>query len=297
MSLFSSFLATMLLRTVAVPLLIVLVGMSIGGVGGRHQSSQQYLTMLSGVAVGAGFLAAYAAIYGGFAFPPLQVLDWIPLLLLGALIVFAVDDARNFAPGLRLSLQFVFVLSMSSLLLWPILGQIDFMGATFTVVGVAVLWFGLWTYADHSAQQNVLSGVTIIAAAAGVAVVSTIMGSILLGQLGVALAAALSGWLLWHWLRIQCPMGHAGTAVAMVALGCLLLVGHFYSELSMSSSLLLLAALGANLPVSLLQRSQPGLSTQRAALLTGLAALVPVAIAIAITVLFDMSEDSGYGRY
>ncbi|BBA34461.1 putative uncharacterized protein [Methylocaldum marinum] len=242
-------------------------------------------------------MAAYAAIYGGFAFPPLQVLDWIPLLLLGVLIVFSIDDARNFSPGVRVSLQGVFALSMSSLLLWPVVSQIDFMRTTFTVSGVAVIWFGLWTHADQSAQRNAMSGVTIIAAAAGVAVVSTIMGSILLGQLGAALASALSGWLLWHCLRVQCPMGHAGTAVAMVTLGCLLLVAHFYSELSMSSSLLLLAALGANLPVSLLQRSQPGLSTQRAAVLTGLAALVPVAIAIAITVLFDMSEDSGYGRY
>ena len=293
----SSFLTTMLLQTVAWPILAVLAGIAIGQFGLRRHLSQQYLPIVSALAISAGVFTAYTLVYGQFAFPPLQALDWLPLMMLVALIAFAIDDAIGFAPWLRLGIQGMSALLASGLLLWPILKQATLSSAALTLAVVAVLWFGLWAYLDRRAHQDATSGVTLLIVAAGAAAVSAMTGSVLLGQLGGALAAALGGWLLWNWPRPRWLLGHAGTAVTALTLGCLLLVGHFYSETPMSISLLLLAAFAANVPAELMKRYRPGLGAPAAAVLTGLIALVPVALAVGFTLLFPMPQTSGYGRY
>ncbi len=286
----SSVLTTMLLQTVAWPILAVLAGISIGQFLRRYLA-QQYLPMVSALAIGAGFLTAYALIYGQFVFPPLQALDWLPLLLLAMLIVFAVDDAVGFAPWLRLGMQGMSALLAGGLLLRPILSQLPLTDAVLTLAGVTVLWFGLWVYLDRRALQDATSGVTLLTVAVGAAAVFAMTGSILLGQLGGALAAVLGGWLLWNWPSPRWLLGHAGTAVTVMTLGCLLLVGRFYSETPLSINLLLLVALAANVPVALImKRYRPGLDGALAAVLTGLVALVPIALAIVFTLLVYMPQ-------
>lgn len=293
----SSVLTTMLLQTVAWPMLVVVTGMAIGQFVWRRHVSQQHMPMVSALAIGAGVLTAYALIYGQFTFPPLQALDWLPLLLLAGLIVFAVDDIVGFAPWLRLGMQGISALLAGGLLLRPILSQLPLMGAVLTLAGVTVLWFGLWVYLDRRALQDATSGVTLLTVAVGAAAVPAMTGSVLLGQLGGALAVVLAGWLLWNWPRPRWLLGHAGTAVTVLTLGSLLLVGRFYSETPLSISLLLLVALAANVPMALMKRYRPGLDAPLAVVLTGLLALVPVALAIGFTLLFYMSQAGEYGRY
>lgn len=223
----SAVLTTMLLQTVVWPMLVVVTSMAIGQFVLRRHLSQHHLPMVSAVAISAAVLTACYLINGQFTLPPLQALDWLPVLIVGALLVFAVDDIFGFASWLRLGIQGVSALLVSGLLLWPILGQLPIQDAVFTWAGVTVLWFGLWVYLDRRSRQNVSSGVTLLVVVVGTAVVSVLTASTLLGQLGGALAAVLGGWLLWNLPRPRWLLGHAGTAVTVLCLGNLLLIGRF----------------------------------------------------------------------
>lgn len=292
----SSLLMTLLLQTILWPVVTVLVGIGIGHLWSRRLP-RQALPLVSAVAIGAAFLAVYPLIYGQFVLPPVQALDWVPLFLLGALIVFAVDDAVGFAPRVRLATQALCALLAGGLLLWPILGYAGSMRAALTLIGVAALWFGGWTYLDRANPGTVPSGVTLLIVAAGTAAISVMTGSVLVGQLSGALAAALGGWLLWNWPRPRWPLGHAGTAMVTLTLGSLLLIGRFYSDTPLSITLMLLAAVAAQWPVGLAQRSREGLRAPAAAVLTGLIALVPIVLAIGFTLFFHMPSAGGFGEY
>lgn len=292
----SSFLMTLLLQTILWPVLTVLVGIGIGQIWLRRLPRQS-LPIVSAVAIGTAFLGVYPLIYGQFVLPPLQALDWVPLFLLGALSVFAVDDAVGFAPRGRLAAQALCALLASGLLLWPILGHASLMSAALTLLGVAALWFGGWAYLDRANPGAVSSGVTLLIVATGSAAISVMTGSVLVGQLSGALAAALGGWLLWNWPQLRWPLGHAGTAMITLTLGSLILIGRFYSDTPLSITLMLLAAVTAQLPVGLVQRSRDGVRAPAAAVLTGLIALVPIVLAIGFTLFFHMPPAGGFGAY
>lgn len=297
MNTFSSYMMTMLLQTIVWPGLIVAAGILFGQLVLLHRLTQESKPIVSALAIGAGYLTSYALIYGQFSFPPQQALDWLPLLLLAVLVVFTVDDAIGFASWLRMILQGAAVLLAGSLLLYPILNQATLASAALNLAGVTAIWFGLWTYLDRRAPQDSTSGVTLLVVAVGSAIVFIKTGSILLGQLGGALAAVLGGWLLWNWPQSRWLLGHAGTAVTVLVLGSLLLVGRFYSETPTSIGLLLLLALVANLPVALIARYKANLSTRLTAVLTSVIAVGLVALAVGLTVLFYTPEVSNYGRY
>lgn len=293
----SSVLVTLLLQTLVWPALTALMGIGIGQFWLSRRLPRQFLPVVSAAAIGAAFLAVYPLIYGQWVFPPLQALDWVPLFLLGALIGFAVDDAVGFAPRVRLWVQAFCVLLAGGLLLWPILGRETLASAIPTGLGVAALWLGGWVYLDRADSGDSSTGVMLLIVAAGTAVISVMTGSVLVGQLSGALAAALGGWLLWNWPQPRWPLGRAGTALVTLTLGSLLLIGRFYSDTPLSITLLLWAALAAKLPVALVRHSRDGLRAPAAAVLTGLIALVPVVLAIGFTLFFHMPPTRGYGEY
>ena len=283
----SAVMTNLLLQTVAWPMLVVMGGMALGlGVLRRRVSSQTMLPM-GALTLSAAILTAYFLIYGKFTLPPLQALDWVPLLIAGALPIFAMDDLFGFGKGLRCGLQTAIVTLAALLLLQPVLGQLSVIHAALILMAVSGLWLVTWVYFDRHALQNANSGMTLLIVSAGTAIVSVMTGSTLLGQLGGALAAVLGAWLLWNWPRPRVLLGHAGTAVIVLTLGSVLLVGRFYSATPLRINALLLVALTANVPVTfLLQRYRRNPNGPLAVVLTGVSAMLPVALAIVLTVLF-----------
>ncbi|MHB1654940.1 MAG: MraY family glycosyltransferase [Burkholderiales bacterium] len=295
MNLFPSAVMTnLLLQTVAWPMLVVTGGMALGLGALRRLRSPRAMQPIGALTIGAAMLTAYHLIYGKFALPPVQALDWVPVLIVGILTVFAMDDLSDFGKGLRFGLQTAIVILAAALLLQPVLAQLPIVHAALILIAVSGLWLAAWVYFDHHARDNVNSGMTLLIVSAGAAVVSVLTGSTLLGQLGVALAAVLGAWLLWNWPRSHILLGHAGTAVAVMTLGSILLVGRFYSAMPLRINALLLVALAANIPVTfILQRYRRNPDGPLAVVLTGVAALLPVALAVVLTVLYYLPQGDG----
>ncbi len=287
----SAVMTSLLLQTVAWPMLVVMSGLAMGLGILRRMASPGTLPLISALTICAAMLTAYHLIYGKFTLPPLQALDWMPLLIAAALPVYAMDDLFDFGAATRFVLMAANVVLAAVLLLRPVLGQLPLMHAAWVLTAVSGLWLAAWVYFDRHALHNANSGMTLLVVSAGTAIVSVLTGSTLLGQLGGALAAVLGAWLLWNWPRPHALLGHSGTAVAVLALGCVMLVGRFYSATPLRINALLLVALAANVPVTyLLRRSGRNPDGPLAVVLTGAAALVPVALAVVLTVMFYMPQ-------
>jgi hypothetical protein len=149
----------------------------------------------------------------------------------------------------------------------------------------AGLWLAVWAYLDHWARQQA-GGVLLLGVAAGMAVVLSLTGSTLLGQLGGALAAMLGGCLAWNGFAGRAPLGHAGVAVAVTLLGGLLLAGRVYADSPASLCLLLLSAFA----VDALGRLLPG----RRAWVVRVLAAVPIGVAAALAVSRYLAAPPGY---
>ena len=287
----SALMTNLLLQTVVWPVLVVMGGMALGLGALRRTVSSQTMPLIGALTLSAAMLTAYYLIYGKFTWQPLQALDWVPLLISGALPVFAMDDLFGFGKGLRFGLQTAIVTLAAVLLLQPVLGQLPVVHAALILIAVSGLWLATWVYFDRHALQNANSGMTLLIVSAGTAIVSVMTGSTLLGQLSGALAAVLGAWLLWNWPRPRVLLGHAGTAVVVMTLGSVLLVGRFYSATPLRINALLLVALTANVPVTfLLQRYRRNPDGPLAVVLTGAAVLLPVALAILLTVIFYLPQ-------
>ncbi len=290
----SAVMTSLLLQTVVWPMLVVTGGMALGVGALRRMLSSRTLPLTGALTIGAAMLTAYYLIYGKFTFPPVQALDWIPMLIAGTLPVFAIDDLTGFGKGLRFGLQAATVIVAAVLLLQPVLVQLRLVQAAMILIAVSALWLAAWIYFDRHARHNANSGMTLLIVSAGTALVSVLTGSTLLGQLGGALAAVLGAWLLWNWPRSHILLGHAGTAVVVMTLGSVLLAGRFYSAMPLRINALLLVALTANVPVTfILQRYRRNPDGPLAVVLTGVAALLPVALAVVLTVLYYLPQGDG----
>ncbi|MHB8846894.1 MAG: hypothetical protein ACYC43_00470, partial [Burkholderiales bacterium] len=120
----SAVMTSLLLQTVAWPVLVVTGGMALGLGALRRMLSSQILLLTGALTISAAMLTAYHLIYGKFTFPPVQALDWVPLLIAGTLPVFAMDDLSDFGKGLRFGLQTAIVILAAALLLQPVLAQL-----------------------------------------------------------------------------------------------------------------------------------------------------------------------------
>lgn len=287
----SAVMTSLLLQTVAWPMLVVTGGMVLGLGALRRMLSPRTMLPIGALTISAAMLTAYHLIYGKFTVPPIQALDWLPVLIAATLPVFAMDDLSYFGKGLRFGLQTAIVILAAVLLLQPVLGQLPIVHAASILIAVSSLWLAAWVYFDHHARDNANSGMTLLIVSAGTAIVSVLTGSTLLGQLGGALAAVLGAWLLWNWPRPRVLLGHAGTAVAVMTLGSILLVGRFYSATPLRINALLLVALAANVPVTfILRRYRRNPDGALAVVLTGMATLLPIALAVILTVIFYLPQ-------
>ncbi len=278
MSLFSSQMATaMLLDTLVWPLLAMAAAFGIGRLAARQDMAKRAFDTWGELAVTAGFVAACVSIRRQIPLPPVQVVDWLPVFAVAGWAVFFA--ARTWGSAVRIASRGLVVLAVTGILLAPLLAQADPVRGLAMVLPVAALWFGAWCYVIRNTWATATGGVPLLAAAAGHAVVATLGGSLLLGQLSGALAVSLGGWLVLDRFVSKRRAVRIPDEIAVLILGSLMLIGYQYSETPPSALLLLVAALAADAPLRTL-RKRGVWSAAPTPVPAAIAALPPVVLAV-----------------
>jgi hypothetical protein len=238
---------------------------------------------MGAVALGLGYTGGHAMTAGWPGLPPADATHWLLYFSLAAMIVGALDAWVSTPNWLRAVVWALFCVGLLFLLLRP-----KFQNGWSPVSGVAWLGFlatGMvllaWCWQGISAREGPAAFAPLVAAvvAGGTSVALMLSGSMLLGQFGMALAAALGGSVAVCWFFPDLPFARGAVPVLTALLASLWLSGYFYADLPAFSALLLFLASGAALlPVG------GGMSPWKGALLRAGIVLVPVGIAVVVAV-------------
>lgn len=243
---------------------------------------------LGPLALGLAYCVGHLIITSWVSFPPTDTTNWLPYFALGAAALGAVQESVRLKTGVRVLLFALITAGALRLLLkpkfqygWPAgQGWLWLTGLALAVVFLAVL-------VDLLVQRT--SGpielpAYLLIVCAGTAGALMLSGSILLGQLATALAAAIFGTLVLSIRRIALSRGVA--PVFSLLLGALLISGYFFAELPATSAALLAVA-----PVlALIPIGQPA----RFWAFVVRAALVSVPVAAAVFLAFRSSPPLDY---
>ncbi len=215
------------------------------------------------VAPTGGFLAGQFTLRNGFSdsfhsfLQPHEAVDWLPHVVLLAL---GVSVLMNSAPSQR---RLVIVLGVALCVAapvrflsgnvahhWTIVEKFAHLSLLATTLGA--LWLLLASKGDE--QPSVLRVPLLILVAVGAAIVVTLSGVLVYGLSAGAVGAAITGTALASlaatgWTNVQQRFsfsGIQGTAgLIAFSLGSLIILGHFYSELSTLNAALLILSLAA----------------------------------------------------
>jgi hypothetical protein len=223
------------------------------------------------VAITGGFLAAQFALRGQSGFSeslqtflqPHEAVDWLPhivLLALGVSIVMYLAPAqrpRLIALAVALCLAAPLRLLSGNLAQhWSIPGKVAVLASLATLLGL----FWLLLASNDNEQPAILRVPLLILVSVGTAVIVTQSGVLIYGLSSAALSAAIAGTaLVFSFRGIAASSGFAATAgVITFTLGSLIILGHFYAELSTTNAALLLLSLAATAtPLPALLKSGP----------------------------------------
>lgn len=228
------------------------------------------------VAIAGGFLASLAATYHAqWSFPPHQALDWMPLVLLGALCPVVVERHSGAAGRLLVSVLTAAIVAL------PALGSAGLARTLATIAVMALLMSVAWTALAASSRRAAVP-LALTVAAGGAGLVLMMDASQLLGQLcgGLGMAIGVCG-------LLRRPFGPAAAATAVLLLGALLGYGTIYAGFGLLPVTLLVAALLADPLLGALRR-RPA-----AALPGALLTVLPVLVAVGLAVK-AMQDAGGY---
>jgi hypothetical protein len=214
---------------------------------------------------------------------PHEAVDWLPFAVLAALGVTTVTSMtahpwRRLAIGLAVALTIALPLRLlhgsAYDLQWTLAEKLTHIALLAAALGLTWLLLASPREDDHPRLRPILLIVVVSTAA----VIVSLSGVFVYGELCGVLAAALTGAFLAS--RSPCAAGSAG--VVTFSLGSLILLAYFYAELTATNAaLLLLATWAAAGPMPpFLQSSRAWQNASLRTLLT----LVPLAIALAQTI-------------
>ncbi|MEW6313636.1 MAG: hypothetical protein AB1513_06260 [Pseudomonadota bacterium] len=227
----------------------------------------------SAIALAVAFLAAYFVMYR-WSPAPYQTLDWLPYLTIAALC--AAEFARRRACAVRTLVRVVLIMTALVLLLKPVLWQAQH-AAPLALAGGA--WLALTWAADQNSAR-LAGGWVLLVVAAGLAGVLALESSLLLGQLGGALASALFGWVAWNIPSQRVALGTSAAWVIAMLLGTLTLIAYVYAALPLAR-IAWLAAACAVLPLAAwLEKARAGINPFALAVASALIAAMPVGVAL-----------------
>jgi hypothetical protein len=229
-----------------------------------------------------GYAAGHWALRGFPPFPPAESLDWLFWLAWAAGAAGCLEAAGRSAGWVRFATRALVSAAAVWLILRARLQSSSGLASAGLVAATGCALLALWALLEGLAERRPGSSLPLVlwttAAASSVSLV--LSGSVVLGQLAGALAAALGALVVVSWWRPAAARFRGAPAVAAVALGGLWISGAVYSELPLASALLLAAA-----PVAAWEGEAPAvrrLKPWQATLARFLAALIPAAVAVAI---------------
>lgn len=223
-------------------LLSVVKVVSVRAKTSRHHS---IYGMATSAAVLIGFVVAYTLINPTFRFPPRVALDGILVLALlafgfGAVVTFAVLPSAA-----RMALQLLIIVAGNYLLMAPLFGQWSIFETVTYLGGTTIVWLFLWAYLEklRELSKPAIFNTVLVALPAGAAPVIAVGGTLLIGQLVGALAAALAAcWLLD--INGSRRIGSRSlAAVLALPLGGLLVMAYQFAEVDLLALLTVLGLL------------------------------------------------------
>lgn len=278
----------MLAFGVAVPALTATAIVASVLMGGRRLEG----TMRSGVAVtlglGLGELAGHAGVSWP-SWPPSDVTDRIPYLVLAAMLAALVEVIGSAAAwgkaGIAWGNRTLLTVVTLAAMLGPIYGETwttpnMLLGGALIGAGMVLAWANLDAVTSRVSGPPVFLPLLLLLT--GASVVLVLSGSVVLGRLAGVLTAAFAGcWVVSWWTPII-DFKRGGRPILVVALGSLLLNGHFYAEVP-RGSVVLLAMAPATLALLNLGPVARRPSWVHALIATTVMA-VPVAVAVGLAV-------------
>ncbi len=222
-------------QSVVVPLIAaILVAGLIRLIGGPGRGA-----LLAGLAIGLGFLACYIAVFGVFAWPPRSAAQKIPYIVVLAMALGVTMDLTRLAGPFARGAIFVGVVGA----VWWLFGNKVNLSAPWPLVwpGAAVIagWlFVLWRL-NMKAGDVLTPAVTLLVAAAGLAVIAVLAHTASGGQLAAGLAAATGGFALWNWPVPRFRFGQGAILAGAAALMALTTQFVLFTKVSLWAILVL----------------------------------------------------------
>jgi len=245
--------------------------------------------------IGAGFVAAYAVLFGWTGWPPAEAWMYLPWIAVAFGALGTVAAARPLpAPA-----QWVLLFALAALATWatiePLFDYYEWstFGSVWRVAALALGWTLLAAGTDRLADRRPGASLPMVlaVAATGASLITLEAGFAKSGQLGGALATSAGVAVSIAWLRPQLTLGRGGTFAATgILFGLVLNAFFFLDDLSeVAAVCLVVAPLFAWFGELGVVRSRP--AWQGAVIRAGLTA-VPLAIAGAMILL--RAEDGAY---
>lgn len=245
------------------------------------------------LAVAAGFLASYGAVFHGqWSLAPQQALDWLPwIVVLGGAGAFAADKVKHVILRLiiRLALSSGAVGLVASFAVASIGVQKALVAAA--VGGAAIC--AAWTYLARAAQSRPTPPILLMVISGGAALALMLDASQLIGQLSGALAAALVACIAFNIPRLRSAFSGTATAVAILLLGALLANAYFYAGFAPGYIALLVAGLLADPLVEGFLRLRRRAGGRNAWVPVAVLSAVPVVLTIGLAIR-AAQEAGGY---
>ncbi len=245
----------------------------------------------AGLAIGVGFLAG-AVLLAGLPFAaPLSAVQKLTLLAGVALLLGVLLELLAVSSNVLRVTALALFLAASLWLSWPQLQRdaLDWPVGVL-VAGCGILLYGLAVPRERRASDSV----PLALAAAGIAGIALVSGSLLIAQLATAMAVATGGFLIWNWPHARDTLGAsmllgATLPVLALALTTVLLTPAPPWSLAPLPAVFFLAPVARGLWLS---RGRWGEAIQPVYVLV--LGCIPVGLAIALALLADSPGDAYY---
>jgi hypothetical protein len=196
------------------------------------------------LAIGSGYIAGHAAIALP-AFPPLEVTDRIPFLVAFATLLGFLDSVWPSPAWVRWENRLLLTALVLGAILGPVLANIgETRSEILWVAGLGVVLLASWVNLDALAARLAPAplALSLLIITGGVGGVLLVSGSLILGQLGLALAAALAAVVVFSTRGPGLSLDRGGVPILTTIVGALLIDGHIYAGLPASAAFVLLPA-------------------------------------------------------
>lgn len=280
-----------LLRTAVYPTVLSAVIAFVGA--GFLGKTSRLKDIWMALALAASFAIGFLSIVGKVPLPPVQVTHWLLWLAIFGWLCFSI---LGHLPSWITRLVSLILFSLVAfLLLKPFFNRWSSIQEWSWILGLGlVFWLLYLARVSVAADEKASVPLWIfIVAATGASLIHVMDGGAMSGQLGGVLAAGCGGLFLASLMSKDLNPGPVTTGTFVTLFSALLILGHFYVEVSPIASVLVglsIATFWTNrLPV-LPQKS----TVKRFAIVVGLTAL-PVAIALII--LVSKASNDSYGGY